>query len=159
MDETRVANALTLLGSLPFIAFTLLTIGEPHVEERVEVATVILLLYAAVILSFLGGIRFGMEVRQPGDGAAANIAWSVIPSLAGWGLVILTYIVVIFGASGFVGWAFAIFAGLFALQYAWDVASVRAGEAPGWFGAMRRRITLIVVPTLLVAAFIAWSHY
>ena len=159
MDESRAANALTLAGAIPFVVFTLLTIGEPHVEERVEVATVILMLYSAVILSFLGGIRFGMEVRAPGDGAAANIAWSVIPSLAGWGLVVLTYIVVIFGASGFVGWAFALFALLFALQYAWDAASVRAGEAPGWFAGLRRRITLIVVPTLLVAAVIAWSHY
>ena len=159
MDDIRAANALTLSGALPFIGLTLLTIGEPHVEERVEVATVLLMLYAAVILSFLGGIRFGMEARAPGDDAAANLAWSVVPSLAGWGLLVLTYIVVILGASGFVGWTFALFAALFALQYAWDAASVRAGEAPGWFGPMRQRITLIVVPTLLIAAVIAWSHY
>ena len=159
MDEARAANALTLAGAIPFVVFTLLTIGEPHVEERVEVATVILLLYSAVILSFLGGIRFGMEVRAPADGAAANLAWSVMPSLAGWGLVVVTYIVVLFGGGGFVGWCFALFALLFALQYAWDAASVRAGEAPGWFGPMRRRITLIVVPTLLIAAVIAWSKY
>ena len=159
MDERRVANALTLAGALPFIGFTLLTIGEPHVEERVEVATVILMVYAAVILSFLGGIRFGMEVRDPADGAGANVAWSVIPSLAGWGLVVLTYVVVLFGGSGFVGWAFALFALFFGLQYAWDAASVRVGEAPAWFGPLRRRITLIVIPTLLVAAVIAWGKY
>ena len=159
MDEARAANALTLAGAIPFVALMLLTIGEPHVEERVEVATVLLLLYAATILSCLGGIHFGMEVREPGDGAAANLAWSVVPAMAGWGLLVLTYVVVIFGASGFVAVAFALFALLFGLQYAWDAASVRAGEAPAWFGPMRRRITLIVVPTLLIAAIIAWSHY
>ena len=158
MDEARAANALTLAGAIPFVILTLLTIGDAF-SLRVDVATVMLMLYASAILSFLGGIRFGMEVRAPGDGAVANLAWSVVPSLAGWGLTILTYVAVIAGAIGFVGWAFLLFAALFALHYAWDAASVRVGEAPAWFGPLRRRITLIVVPALLLAAIIAWGHY
>ena len=157
MDEARMANALTLAGAIPFVALALLTFGDAY-SLRVDIATVMLLLYASAILSFLGGIRFGMEVRSPTDGARANLAWSVVPSLAAWGLTALTYLAVIAGSIGFVGWAFALFAALFALQYAWDAASARTGEAPAWFGAMRRRITLIVVPTLLVAAVAAWSH-
>lgn len=159
MDEARAANALTLSGAIPFVVLTLLTIGEPFVEPRVDVATVLLLLYAAIILSFLGGIRFGMEVRDPGAGAVANLVWSVVPSLAGWVVLIVTYLGVVYQNMVVVGWAFALFAVLFTLQYAWDAASARAGEAPGWFRPMRRRITLIVVPTLLVAAFIAWGHF
>lgn len=158
MDEARTANALTLAGAIPFVVLTLLTIGDAY-SLRVDISTVLLMLYASVILSFLGGIRFGMEVRSPTDGAAANLAWSVVPSLAAWALTIVTYIAAIAGSIGFVGWAFLIFAGLFVLQYAWDARSAQIGEAPMWFGAMRRRITLIVVPALLVAAAIAWGHY
>ena len=158
MDEARTANALTLAGAIPFVGLMLLTIGDAY-SLRVDISTVMLMLYAGVILSFLGGIRFGMEVRSPTDGAGANLAWSVVPSLAAWGLTIATYLAVIAGSIGFVGWAFLLFAVLFALQYAWDARSARVGEAPMWFGAVRRRITLIVVPTLLIAAVIAWSHY
>ena len=158
MDEARTANALTLAGAIPFVGLALLTFGDAY-SLRVDIATVLLVLYASVILSFLGGIRFGMEVRSPTDGATANLAWSVVPSLAAWGLTGLTYLMVIAGSIGFVGWAFALFALLFGLQYAWDAASARTGEAPMWFGGMRRRITLIVVPTLLLAAISAWSHY
>lgn len=158
MDEARAANALTLAGALPFVGLTLLTFGDAH-SLRVDISTVLLMLYASVILSFLGGIRFGMEVRAPSDGATANLAWSVVPSLAAWFLTIVTYLAVIGGSIGFVGWAFLLFALLFGLQYAWDARSTRVGEAPLWFGAMRRRITLIVVPTLVIAAFAAWSHY
>lgn len=159
MDEARAANALTLSGAIPFVGLTLLTIGEPHVEPRVDVATVLLLLYAAIILSFLGGIRFGMAVQSPAPGAAANLAWSVVPSLAGWGVLIVAYLAAVYRNMGFVGWAFAILAALFVLQYAWDAASARTGEAPRWFGPMRQRITLIVVPTLTVAAVIAWGNF
>ena len=158
MDEARTANALTLAGSIPFVVLTLLTFGDGY-SLRVDVSTVLLFLYASAILSFLGGIRFGMEVRSPTDGANANLVWSVVPSLAAWGLAAVTYIAAISGSIGFVGWALLLFAVLFVLQYVWDAASARSGEAPLWFGAMRRRITLIVVPTLVIAAFAAWSHY
>lgn len=158
MDASRAANALTLTGVIPFVVLTLLTFGDAY-SLRTDVSTVLLALYASAILSFLGGIRFGMEVRDPAAGAAANLAWSVVPSLAAWGLTGATYVAVIAGHAGFVGWAFALFALAFVLQYAWDAASARAGEAPAWFGPLRRRITLIVVPTLLVAAVVAWGHY
>ena len=158
MDEARAANALTLAGAIPFVALMLLTLGDGY-SLRVDISTVFLMLYASAILSFLGGIRFGMEVREPGPGAAANLAWSVVPSLLAWGLTGLTYLAVIGGNAGFVGWGFALFALCFVLQYLWDAASVRAGEAPKWYRPMRARITLVVVPTLVIAAFAAWAHY
>ena len=159
MDEARTANLLTLSGALPFIGLTLLMFTDIAHSIRVDVATVLALLYAALILSFLGGVRFGMEVRDPANGASANLVWSVVPSLAAWFLLALVYANVMASNMGFIGWGFALFAMAFVLQFVWDAASVRAGEAPAWFGPLRARITMIVVPTLLIGAVRAWAIY
>ena len=42
-------------------------------------------------------------------------------------------------------------AACFLAQWLWDR---RAAGAPAWFGPMRTRVTMIVVPTLLVAALL-----
>ena len=78
--------ALGLAGLLPFWGLSLaLLVGEPtDVDPRqVDLA---LATYAAIIVSFLGGIRWGFAV-------AGNVAKpvpyaiSVVPSLLGWGLL------------------------------------------------------------------------
>ena len=159
MNEARTANMLTLAGAIPFVGLTVLMFTGIAHSIRVDVATVLLFLYAALILSFLGGIRFGMEVRDAADDGAVNLVWSVVPSLIGWFLLALTYANAMASNMGFLGWGLAFFALAFVLQYFWDAASTRSGEAPDWFGPMRARITFVVVPTLLVAALRAWAIY
>ena len=159
MDERRAVNLLTLAGGIPFVGLTLWTFTDIAYSIRVDVAVVLLMLYAALILSFLGGVRFGMEVRDPVPGAAANLVWSVVPSLLAWFLLAVSYASAMASNMDGIGWGFALFALAFVLQFIWDSASVRAGEMPAWFGAVRRRITLIVVPSLLLAAIRAWAIY
>ena len=159
MDEKRTANVLTLLGALPFVFLAVLTFTSIAYSIRVDASIVLLMLYAAIILSFLSGIRFGMEVRDPADGANANLVWSVVPSLVAWFTLLVVYASVMASDMHMIGWGFAILALAFVLQFVWDAASTRAGETPRWFGAMRARITLIVAPTLLIVAIRAWSIY
>ena len=159
----RLARLLTLSGALPFVGLALLVPFGPPLAERLGLpalaqqidwwAATLLVLYAAGILSFLGGIRFGAVVAEPlAPGARGAVALSVVPSLVGWVLAAVGMGGQFSGFTIVTAGALALFALGFLAQWGWDRQTVRAGRLPPWFGAMRSRITLIVVPTLLAAA-------
>lgn len=93
-------------------------------------------IYAAVILSFLGGVRWGLELaRAPDAPSPARLVYSVSPSVAGW--ILATFALTsaqLHGAAG-------MFAGLFALQYMWDRFSHRDANAPDWYPLLRQVLT------------------
>jgi len=139
MDARRMAWTLSLAGFLPFaaLALVLVALGEGHpLKDTVGDAA---RTYGAVILSFLGGIRWGLALlRQPS--AQRELAISVLPAIAGW-LSLFAPAPVSFGVL-LIG---------FLAQGAWDSFSIQSGAAPAWFGPIR--ITL----TVLVAAAMALS--
>ena len=161
----RAANALTLAGALPFVALTvLLPLGAPLAKALDLPALgqqitfwvgILLVLYAAVILSFLGGIRFGVAVAVPlRPGARRDIIVSVLPSLAGWVLATVGALGLFSGFAAITAGALALLVACFLLQWAWDRRAATAGTVPEWFGRMRSRVTAIVAPTLAVAALV-----
>ncbi len=80
-----LARMLGLAGLLPFIAgaAAVWLVGE---QDRLP--TTALLAYAALIASFLGGIHWGLAMRDaPAD--ATQLLWGVSPSLLGWLAVLL----------------------------------------------------------------------
>ena len=83
------ALRLRYAGLLPFIAgAALVWLVYPEVQPYV---TLSLAAYAAVVLSFLGGIHWGLAFRQevPSPGP---YAWGVVPSLVAWvGVVMPAY--------------------------------------------------------------------
>ncbi len=93
-------------------------------------------LYAAVLLSFLGGVRCGFEImRAPENPNGMRLLFSALPSLAGWVLAALVvYVTPVLGAA-------AIFAGLFAGQAMWDYRSARDAGAPSWYPVLRQVLT------------------
>jgi hypothetical protein len=88
--------------------------------------------YSAIILSFLGGIRWGMAL-SPAKADARDIALSVLPSLAGWFALLLPPQASV-----------ALLLLCFCAQGAWDSISVHAGKGPPWFGNLRITLTLLV---------------
>jgi hypothetical protein len=142
-DETRIppmALALGLGGAIPFAALAFAVATDQPRLMGLD-ALFALIAYGATILSFLGGIRWGLAVEtRPGEGQAGNLALSVVPSLAGWvalllpslpGLALLLAGVLLMGAA--------------------DLAMVRAGHAPAWYGRLRLLLTAIVGLSLFVA--------
>ena len=170
-DVARTANALTLFGAVPFVGLAALALfgdaaarafGLPALALQLGWwATLSLALYAAAILSFLGGIRFGLAVGSAADGghgprrARRDLAISVLPSLAAWVLSIVACLGLFSGFTFVTGIALALAAACVLAQWAWDRRAARHGLAPAWFGPMRSRITAIVVPVLLVGAYAA----
>jgi hypothetical protein len=132
----RVALLLTLAGALPFLAAAGLTVffgGSLDGWIAEEVAT----LYGAIILSFLGGIRWGAALER---GTAEALPLSVVASLAAFASLFAT-------ARS----ALLILMGGFVLQMIWDALSGRA--LPEWFIRLRLLITIIVVLCLITVFY------
>jgi hypothetical protein len=130
------AAALMAAGALPFLGAAMLVIGfgGSHggwVAE--EVAT----LYGAVILSFLGGVRWGAALRT---GAPATLVISVLPSLLGFFSLFMD------AATGLI-----CLIGGFALQALWDALS--GADLPAWFIRLRLAVSVIVIACLSVTLY------
>lgn len=81
-----VALRLGHAGLLPFVLGALLVwVVRPDVHPYVANA---LSAYAAVIVSFLGGIHWGLGMRQTVP-SPARFAWGVVASLAAWIAVVM----------------------------------------------------------------------
>ncbi len=146
MDSVAGKNlALTLgfAGLIPFVGLAALIALDPAAANKPYVEA--LQIYAAVILSFLGGVVWGRMLASPDGGLGArnvHFAYGVLPSLIGWGAVV-------FAPDG----AFLVLAAAFAVAFAYDRRLGRAGLLPGWYLNMRVVLTLVVVASLLLAAF------
>jgi len=125
-----MASALGLAGLIPFAAGALalwlpLPLLTPETGLRLTV------IYGAIILSFLGGIRWGTALgpydaaRQGRDftasvlGALAGLAAAFLPPVPALSLLIAGYL----------------------SQALWDVTSAEAGRLPLWFGRLRMLLT------------------
>ncbi len=82
----RTARRLGHAGLLPFVGLALLMwVVRDDVQAYVALA---LSAYAALVLSFLGGIHWGLAMRQPGRVPQA-LWWGVVPSLVAWPAVVM----------------------------------------------------------------------
>jgi hypothetical protein len=81
LAPTSLALRLGYAGLIPFVAGAVLTwLVRPDAHPYVVDA---LAKYAALIVSFLGGIHWGLGMRE-GQASAARFAWGVVPSLLAW---------------------------------------------------------------------------
>lgn len=144
------AKWLGALGAIPFVFLAALgpVLDEPH---RTQVSFA-LAAYGAVILSFLGGIHWGLAVAETGDmgtGEAGTstdalqrrLGLSVVPSLIGWGALFLIMPL-----------ALAVLAVAFGTMLWFDLRATRNGDAPSWYPKLRWPLTVGVVASLTLGA-------
>ena len=134
------ALALGLGGLVPFVAGALaLWVPLPLLSPGLGLKLIIS--YGAIILSFLGGIRWGTAIG-PYDGGRMSFEFSasVLGSLAGLAAVFLPPVP-----------ALTLLVAGFLLQSLWDVNSVESGRLPGWFGKLRMVLTAGAVISLIGA--------
>lgn len=140
--------AAAWLGGLGVVLFVLAAAAIWLMPSSASVmAGPVMVVYAAVILSFLGGVTWGVVCAA----AAARQAWSgwdsrmlvlsVIPALIAWAAVFLPlpypFLAMILGYLGV----------LFI-----DRSLAFAGVVPPWWMTLRVRLSLSVAALLLVAA-------
>lgn len=120
-------------GAIPFIAAAAIALSN-FGDVRGYQADQIAVAYGAVILSFLGGIRWGDAVLK---GAAAILFISVLPSLAG-------FLALLINTNN----GTKILIAGFGIQAVWDL--IAPGTLPGWFIRLRMVISAIVIVCLLI---------
>lgn len=130
-----MALVLGLAGIVPFAGGAIGTWINPDPVMYGFFITLVLT-YGAVILSFLGGVRWGAVVNSVHR--TPEIAFSVAPSLAGWISLLMPPVV---GVSVLIGG--------FLLQALWDVTGVHTGRLPDWYGRLRMGLTTMVIISLL----------
>ena len=161
-----IAHVLILTGMIPFIVSTLLVFRFDHVYEqlvsahppnianaaievtgqRLQSALVSLLVYGAVILSFLGGARWGVEIGlRPLAPKGSVLFLSVLGALGGWALAL--FAIMVKSSTQL----FAAFAVMFALHLVWDLG---ATALPRWFKRLRWTASLAAMGSMLAVALL-----
>ena len=138
----RIAWIFAIAGGVIFAAMTaVLVSGESHVRIPAIGAIVT---FAAIILSYLGGIEGGLALHdQVGTEKtrAVSLCLSTLPALAAWGVLWLGSPQQQIGAS----------IALFIAVWCADLWLARQGLIPSWFVDMRTAITALVCLTLGLA--------
>ena len=140
--KRHMAWILSLAGFLPF---AILAAGLFFVERQSQEYFYFvdgLKSYGVVILSFLGGIRWGVALVTNNRAARGNMMLSVLPSLVGWVGLFLP-----------VPYVFGVLAMGFAAQGAWDAISGEQGVFALWFAQLRIVLTFLVTASLIAAFF------
>ena len=139
---TPVPEAAAWLGAFGAIPFVALAVIALIGGDWAAASVVALALYGAVILSFLGGVHWGLAVAGFGNGPLVwRLRISVVPSLVGWGAVLLP------ASAGLI-----VLAAAFAAVLAIDVRAARVGAIPGWYLRLRWPLTAVVMSALLLGA-------
>lgn len=141
---TKLPLFLTLAGAVPFVGLSMAVSLRWFADNHMVIE--LLLTYSAVILSFLGGIHWGVAVGQYAEHkklASLMIAESVVLPLIAWA--------VIFHAD--VHMQFLILTSVFTCVWGVDSFLHNRSLIPTWFFELRCIITPIVVVSLYVAYF------
>ena len=137
-DTPPAARALGLAGLIPFwVAALAVAFAEGEIEVaalRAQVA------YGAVILTFLGGVHWGLALRAPHEAGWARLGWGVLPSLVGWVALLMA------PRPALALLALALAAALLA-----DLRSLGTGVAAAWYLPLRRLLTAAAVASIAVS--------
>ena len=141
MRLQQLAKILGYAGLVPFIVFSTGTwITLPMIAD----AHYLLLTYAAVILSFMAAIHWGLAMAQNSEIAKVQLGSSVVPALLGW-LALLIH----------APYGYFLLVICFLILYLADKNVNARGLLPGWYLPMRVVLTAVVVFCLVIAALAA----
>lgn len=139
----RPAKFFGLAGLLPFFAGSIVCwLDVSWLPQRFN-GPLIITAYSAVILSFLGGIRWGVAMQH---GLLMHsfsvVGWAMVPSLIAWAALLLpaktALAMIIIGLT---------------IQLFIDYQSSRADLTPAWFMSLRLILTLGALLSILMAWF------
>ncbi len=138
-----VAAFLGAAGLIPFVGLALapLVSLEPFGRDPLNV----LAFYAAIILSFMGAVHWGLAMADTQVVRVSGYIVSVVPGLVGWFAISFLPVPV----------SLRVLAVTFILLLLVDLRTVVQARAPAWYGRLRIPLTLVVVPALLFASSLA----
>ncbi|WP_245184795.1 DUF3429 domain-containing protein [Halomonas salinarum] len=145
-DVSRLPVMLGLSGLLPFVAATLAAWWAPLTWQAPVVTA--FLYYSAVILSFLGGIHWGLAMGRDAPAPAAfrgRVLLSMAPSLIAWPALLW---------GGMPG-AMLLMLGFMAVR-GYEASAAGGAGLPGWYRRLRNVLTAVVVACHLAVILRLW---
>ena len=144
-DPEPLPRAATILGYCGFVPFAGLAAAVVVAPEPMDArAAFALLAYAATILSFLGGVHWGLAIAASTlttSQRTFHLALSVAPQLLGWSALLAP-----------LPYGFALTAiGLLSVLVI-DARAARKDFAPRWFMALSWPLSSAAATALLIAA-------
>ena len=138
------AYRLGLAGLIPFYAGvlalwmtpSLLPMSAALAAHRLE------LFYAAIILSFMGGVRWGLAMDREDD---LGLALSTTPALIAW---LALWPTGVLGIAPTAPVRYGVLMLAFLVLMIADVRASAEGDAPEWYGSLRVRLTFAVALAL-----------
>ncbi len=139
VDPNPVALRLGYAGLIPFVAGAVLAWLLPPYSDEHVFAVEGLARYAALIVSFLGGIHWGLGMRAsvPSPGP---FVWGVVPSVLAWIAVLMP------AYAGLV-----VLGALLIVCYLVDRKAYRVHDAQRWL-TLRFRLTAVASLSCFLAA-------
>ncbi len=133
------ARLLGVAGLIPFIFGALAVASTPEIKPE---AARVLLAYGAVILSFLGGIRWGFAVQEGEEAGWGAYGLSVLPPLVAW-------LAALDGGAG----GLLLLAAALAAWFLVEGAAPPSLALPPGYMRLRGLVTAIAALSLAAAAF------
>ncbi len=140
-DVAKLGWVLASAGYIPFVFLAVTLFVLRHDHSLFPSVFDVFKTWSAVILSFLGGIRWGMGINRSLTDPREIIA-STVPAVVGWFALFLPdplcvlILLLCYCAMG-----------------AWDTLTVNLGKAPVWFGKLRTVLTLLVAASHILVFF------
>lgn len=131
----RGAFWLGYLGLLPLVGGAAAVWFAP--AGLAEWAQQAMLMYAALVLSFIGAVHWGLAMHSEHPGRDRQLALSVVPALVAWGALLVPPTI-----------SFPILVVSFSILSGVDRQTVVAGLTPGWYPSLRLPVTVIAVFSL-----------
>ncbi len=124
-DLQRTPKVVLIYGVMGLSGFLVPPLVAFLVPDYRDLALRLLIAYAALILSFLGGARWGLAVARPSP-SPLTVSLAMLPTLFALGLAMLPADMRLSQIGGLI-------TGL-ALQWLWDI---RAQGLPAWYPTLR----------------------
>ena len=144
-DHTKaslIARWLGYLGLIPFVISSMLIWLHPNQQLAFQSLSI----YATVILTFIGGVHWGIALQTiQNTGHTPNLSkqfiFSVIPSLFAWiALLLLNEDALIILALGFV-------------LFWWFEKSFYQDTIPSWYARLRTHLTVVASLSIIIGWF------
>jgi len=142
-SNLRLVWAIAIIGSIPIVIFTVMIViagGRTGFSASLIDAYKV---YSAIVLSFLGGIHWGIILGSDNDNLSGKtLVIALIAPFIGWVAVFvvepLCFALLIVGFAG---------------QGAWDNFSAHRGNLPLWYSKTRMILTLVVILSMAIAMY------
>jgi len=130
LERPLLVGALVLSGVAPILPLTAAALMRNDIRDLAAHA---LVAYAAVLVGFLGGLRWGAELRRsPAAPTPARLAAAASATVIGWAALLSPTRV-----------ALLLLLGTAAVQLAWDLVAARSGHLPAWMGPLRMAVAAV----------------